>query len=368
MTGEGPPAPIDGVRGQVVYALLLASCVRDIEVLDGGDLPPRRDDRGVRLDAGSDAGLGGDGGFEQDGGFGEDASVRDSGPGNQTGCMRRIEDAVRIDAPNAGVPFREIRGLSFDPGGRLYVAGNRGMPARGFVTILSPAPARSLVRVLENDLGFVRDVVVDPGGNVLVLEYQRPGGPVAVTTFDPGGTHIGRWTYDDEAYGFDLGGDGLLYIGGYVISRYRTNGTFVDTLGLTGAVPGRIGLAQDVAYDHRGYAWVADFIRNIIHQYDISARDQVRELGGRGSGPGRFDGNEEPMVVWGPTRIALDRDGNLYANDPFVSRIQKLDREGNFLGEFGFGGSRDIGPIAIDPTSGWVYVGRNDYIAVVCPL
>lgn len=85
----------------------------------------------------------------------------------------------------------------------------------------------------------------------------------------------------------------------------------------------------------------------------------TKVIGERGSGPGQF--NE-------PFDIAIDREGFLYVTDTRNFRIQKLDRDGRFVLEWGNQGEGDgffekPAGIAVDG-EGYVYVSDydNDYI------
>lgn len=91
----------------------------------------------------------------------------------------------------------------------------------------------------------------------------------------------------------------------------------------------------DVAvYGDRVY--VCDHSAHVVHVLDRKSGEPLRTIGGRGSGPGKFDF---------PTHLRIDREGNLYVNDSFNYRIQKFDANGDYLYEFGYH-SRTVGGFA----------------------
>ncbi len=46
----------------------------------------------------------------------------------------------------------------------------------------------------------------------------------------------------------------------------------------------------------------------------------------------------------------------------------KLNRSGTMQGEYGFLAGEDINPIAVEPVTGIIYVGRASGVDLICPL
>lgn len=366
-------------RGRLVIVLLVAAqaaCAQSVvsapgepsdggaprDTLDGGpgaraDVRPSPRDAQVQpADAEADGGL----------------VARDSGEPMSV-CMTELRQDIQVPSPNAPHGFQGVRALVFDASRRLHVLSRQGPPFTGWVSVHEPAPDYRLIRGFGREqIRAAQDLVVRPNGDVLVLDWDPDGvtGPV-VHEFAVSGAF--RRTIElgggiDEAWGLALDGAGTLYVAGQVVARYDANGVLIDTIGRFGGAAGAVGIAKAVALDPRGYAWVASLIHNSIQQYDVSTRALVQQIGGRGVGPGLFDGDAADDWRWGPTRVALDGQGALYANDPYVGRIQKLSRQGVFLGEFRFGNTMEIGPLRVEPQTGHVLVGRGTGVAIVCPL
>src|SRR5262245_50200710 len=77
---------------------------------------------------------------------------------------------------------------------------------------------------------------------------------------------------------------------------------------------------QGIAVDPTGqFVYVADADR--VYEYDSNGVF-VRQWGGRGSGPGQFDGL---------TGMTIDPFGDVYVVDAGNGRVQKFDETGKFL-------------------------------------
>lgn len=363
----------------ILAAVLCAACAERISVVDPNRDGGRSSNGGndaATPDAntpnpGSDTGATGD----PDGGMTghDDATVNPS-----ASCMRTVADNIHVPEPASPKPFSGVRSLVFDSAGDLYVLNREGPPYTGWVHVLARSPNHAHRRTVgAGIINDPRDLAVDSTGNMHVVTYDpEPFDAVPeVHVFNPMGAEVSVWNADaggtnaqDEAWSAVIDSAGRLNIGGLVVYRYSLAGAFIDQMGLWGGIDGRIGRAEGLAWDPMGIVLVADLARNMVHRLDSASRNQLSEFGGRGSAPGEFDGAAEPDVRWGPTRLAVDARRNIYANDPFNSRIQKFSPQGQFLGEFVFGGSRAIHSIAVDPLSGNIYVGRDFGIDIICPL
>lgn len=93
-----------------------------------------------------------------------------------------------------------------------------------------------------------------------------------------------------------------------------------------------------------------------IYRFDQNGIVTGRFGNGMGTGTGQFEGDE--------VGIEIDNEGNIFVVDPSLCRVQKFDRDGNFLLKFGSYGTDDDefqGPGNIDiDTKGNIYIVDKD--------
>jgi len=283
--------------------------------------------------------------------------------GAADGCNAAFDEGHRvIEGP---VAFSSINALAFDGDGYLYVANRTS--GGSYLLVFGPSPKNEYVRAVGR--GALRDLVdfvrVPEDGSFWAL--QDRGGPSLdpeVVHLDAEGAVLSRFPVTtDNVGGIARAADGSLYVSYYRVAKLDPTGTLLDTFG---SKPNGQPFYQGLAFDSAGKLWVTDLMESSLERFDVASGERIAHFGGRGAQPGKFDGTNP--VHAGPTDLAFDEDGNLYVNDPYGSRIMKLDTRGTMLGELGFGGADNIEPIAIDPRTGNVYVGRDTGIDIVCPL
>ncbi|MCB0641330.1 MAG: DUF4474 domain-containing protein [Phaeodactylibacter sp.] len=143
--------------------------------------------------------------------------------------------------------------------------------------------------------------------------------------------------------------------------------TFVSAWGSQGSAPGQFNNPQDIAVDSQCNVYVTDSSNNRVQKFDangnflkewnsglqspwgivtdnqdniyvanpgehnilkFSSEGQLLlTISGEGDGNGQF-GAGRPS---GPMGITVDKNGNIYAVDPSLTRVQKFDPSGNFL-------------------------------------
>lgn len=310
-------------------------------------------------------------------------SATDGGTGGGTGgqglgpptCMRTFSDAIAVKPPPAPNAFTDIVALQFDKDRHLVVLTRKSGGA--FVVVMGAPPNTGFLKSWgAADLtADVQDFVLDAAGNAYVLEDPEFGDPV-VKKFDANGKLVSQFTAD--AMGFEslaisiaIDGAGKLNIGGTQrLYRYELNGTFIDKYGTPGKGVGQLMWPTDLVWDAKSNAlWVADVFHNAVEAYTPGEDAQVAQFGSRGTADGKFDGNEPSgNTFYGPNAIAIDAQGDVYASDPYASRLQKLAPNGAFKGQFTFGTSRVFDALALDPATGILYAGRGAAIDVICPF
>jgi DNA-binding beta-propeller fold protein YncE len=124
---------------------------------------------------------------------------------------------------------------------------------------------------------------------------------------------------------------------------------------------GQLGRPGGIAIDRqRNRLYVADAKENRIAAFDTATFNLLGYYGG----PGK-PGKKEDGTFFGPTNVAVDRQGTIYVADTLNCRVQILDANGKFVRSFGTQGDRAgefIRPkgIAVD-SEGHVYVADAEF-------
>jgi hypothetical protein len=203
---------------------------------------------------------------------------------------------------------------------------------------------------------------VAPDGSVWVGDHES-----RVQKFTPDGrflTQVKIGVVDAGQVATD--GAGNLYVantGTNQIQKFDPNGAPLGTFGGSGDSPGQFRGICGLTADAAGNFYVSDGRGGYrdspprIQKFD--GRSQIFKLspegavlahfGGRGTGPAQFGD-------LGPESIALAPDGTLYAVDAANHRIQHLNADGSFIGQFG--AANALHSVAVAP-SGDVYVTRG---------
>lgn len=142
------------------------------------------------------------------------------------------------------------------------------------------------------------------------------------------------------------------------VQKFDAAGAFVMAFGSQGAGDGQFSEPWGIAVDKDGYIYVCDTWNHRIQKFDKDGKFVTKWGGGLVDTRGVADG--QPGVFYGPRAVIVDNDGNLLVSDTGNKRIQKFDKDGKFIAQFGVVGTLDgqfneqVG-IAID-RSGNVYV------------
>ncbi len=283
--------------------------------------------------------------------------------GTSEGCNRSYQDGNLVIESTAA-PFSTINAVRFDADGNLYVLNRTSSDS--YISVFGPSPNNDYSRAIGR--GLLRDGIdftLAPDGTYWVLE-DRSGATIdpAVVHLSAEGVQLSKFNVEtDEVGGLALGSDGMLYVASYRIGRYDADGMPHGVFGSKDPAPPRY---QGLQFDSTGFLWATEMFERTVERFDVRSGDRSAKFGGHGSEVGKFDGNTD--VHGGPSDIAIDAKGDLYVNDPLGSRIMKLNRQGSPLGEFKFGGADNVEPIAVDPRTGNVYVGRDNGVDIICPL
>jgi uncharacterized membrane protein/sugar lactone lactonase YvrE len=93
---------------------------------------------------------------------------------------------------------------------------------------------------------------------------------------------------------------------------------------------GQLNLPRGITRDAEGNFYVADTQNLRIQKFDKDG-NFVTMFGSRGTGDGQFSQLNDTAEGTGPGGIAVDSQGNVYVADTWNHRIQKFDKDGKFL-------------------------------------
>jgi DNA-binding beta-propeller fold protein YncE len=119
-----------------------------------------------------------------------------------------------------------------------------------------------------------------------------------------------------------------------------SSGERIREIGGKGTGPGQLLGPQYLATDGKGYLYVCDWGNSRVNKYDLEGHF-ILELGGRES-YGRQGSSQEAFRLSGPSGIAIapgnaSSPGDVYVADRGRKRIELFDQSGNHLGSIGEG-------------------------------
>ncbi|RMH34632.1 MAG: 6-bladed beta-propeller [Nitrospirae bacterium] len=164
---------------------------------------------------------------------------------------------------------------------------------------------------------------------------------------------------------------GYIYVvdsANFRVQKFDEQGEFIMQWGSFGSGDGQFYFARGIAVDQSdGTVYVVDMGNHRIQKFDTSTNVLPQLLakwgGGIGAGHASSPQAQEPGQFRSPWGIAVDDAGDVYVADTGNQRIQKFDRDGNFItqwGGFGNGDGQFNFPygIAVD-SRGTVYVADS---------
>ncbi len=173
-----------------------------------------------------------------------------------------------------------------------------------------------------------RDIAIGPTGDVYLVTADE------VERYSPDGNLISKWGAPGksggfgEAWGIDVGPDGLVYVAdswGERIDVFAADGTFVRGWKAD-------GIPYGIAVAPTGDVYLADTGADQVQEFSPTG-SLIRSWGISGGRAGRF---------YTPTGIAVGPEGDVYVADAAeeypdqrTSRVQKFTPDGRFLTQWG---------------------------------
>jgi DNA-binding beta-propeller fold protein YncE len=142
---------------------------------------------------------------------------------------------------------------------------------------------------------------------------------------------------------------GYIYVvdsANFRVQKFDLSGEFIMQWGGFGSGDGQFYFARGVAVDQNdGFVYVVDMGNHRIQKFDTSTNvlPQLITKWGGGLGPGHASNPQaqEAGYLRSPWGIAVDGHGDVYVTDTGNQRVQKFDRDGNFITQWGGFGNGD---------------------------
>jgi DNA-binding beta-propeller fold protein YncE len=225
---------------------------------------------------------------------------------------------------------------------------------RDLIQAVPPLPMDRVALTVHPPLPLegISAVTAGKQGNLYVLHRPAHGNPVVV--LDAQGTLLQSWGQGmfKLPHGIRLDPDGNVWtVDAHTSMVYKFTPEGKQLLEISvGDVPALCRdfcSATDVAFAQNGHVFISDGYRNArVIEYDAGGR-KVRAWGKHGSGPGEF------QLVHA---ITVGPQGYVYVADRENGRLQWFDPQGQFLGQWTYGGQ--LFSVAFSP-GGDLYVSTH---------
>ena len=159
-------------------------------------------------------------------------------------------------------------------------------------------------------------------GNLLSL---RPN-----TTLNYFATVIFGGGYIHNPFGISVDSSDNIYVGGSSgFYKYDSNGTYISTIAPNGSGDGQSFYVSGIAFDSLGNIIVSEYGNHRVQKFSPSGV-YMSKFGDIGSDNGQFVA---------PMGLVVDSSDNIYVSDFGNNRVQKFDKDGNFIWWLGYDGN-----------------------------
>ncbi|MCA9100535.1 MAG: hypothetical protein KDA63_05255 [Planctomycetales bacterium] len=182
--------------------------------------------------------------------------------------------------------------------------------------------------LLNGQLQKPRAMAISADDEIYIVDYTA-----RIQVFTPDGKFLRGWTTPDSQFGRPTGlsfdREGRLLVANthyYQVLIYSPEGELVDTIGglegTPGHGPGEFGLVTDAVQDSQGNYYVAEYGEYDRIQKFNREGEFLTQWGSQGFEPGQFRR---------PQNLAVDSDDNVWVVDACNHRVQQFDAEGKLL-------------------------------------
>ncbi|PAV12998.1 hypothetical protein ASJ81_04530 [Methanosarcina spelaei] len=215
----------------------------------------------------------------------------------------------------------------------------------------------------NNAFSYPRSIAVDSSGYVYVAFLHKN----RIEKFDSNGTFLTAWgSYGtgngqfEEPSGVAVDSSGNVYVvdpSNNRIEKFNSTGGYLTQWVCNGSgyehIYGHYSCTSGIAVDSLGNVYADNPHNSLIQKFDSNGR-YLTQWGSLGTGNGQFNGS---------IGVAVDSSGNVYVADQYNNRIQKFDSNGTFLTQWGSSGSgngkfKNPSGIAVDSSDN-VYVADS---------